>query len=301
MNGIRLALSLLLVVLPAAALPAVQKTRRPRAWAIVMAISLGAGFVLLEASLIHAALPLVFGLMGLHDLADACRRLGGHLFGGSPLFSALAGVTSLLIIQSAARGVIRSVRMNSALRRGAVGGVEAAVAGHKAVLMPLSRAWAVALPGGLPQVLLSTSLVGTLEHRELDAVVRHEMAHLRHHHVRFLLLGTAVSSGLRFLPWSGRAMTSLRLALEEWADEASAPTFEDRANVRSALRKLASMTPSALAGYRLNALEERDYVQRTGHEWGWPTAASATIPLVLGLTFTLVTHLVQVIEMAGAG
>jgi hypothetical protein len=30
-------------------------------------------------------------------------------------------------------------------------------------------------------------------------------------------------------------------------------------------------------------------------------AASATIPLVLGLTFTLVTHLVQVIEMAGGG
>ena len=96
-------------------------------------------------------------------------------------------------------------------------------------------------------------------------------------------------------------MTSLRLALEEWADEAAAPTSEDRANVRSAIRKLASMTPSALAGYRLNALEERDHRRGRGHEWGWPTAASATIPLMLGLTFTLVTHLIQVIEMAGAG
>jgi hypothetical protein len=36
-------------------------------------------------------------------------------------------------------------------------------------------------------------------------------------------------------------------------------------------------------------------------EWGGPTAASATIPLVLGITSTLVTQYVHVIEMAGAG
>lgn len=300
MNGVRLVLSLLLVALPAAALPAVRGTRRPRAWATVLAVSLGAGFVLVEASLIHASLPLIFETLGMPHLAEACRALGGHLFGGTPAFSAFAGMAALLIGANAIRGVVRSIRANSELRRGAASGVATAVGSQRAVFVPLGRRWAVAVPGGSPQVLLSPSLVGNLEQQELDAVVRHEMAHLQHHHVRFLLLGTAVNEGLRFLPWSRRAATSLRLALERWADEsASARSVDDRAQVRSALHKLASIAPSTLAGYRLTALEDDRAPASSHHEWGWPTAASAAIPLVLGLTLTLVFHLLQVIAVAG--
>jgi hypothetical protein len=301
-NAARLGLSLLLVALPAAALPAVRRTKRPRAWTSVLAVSLGAGFVLVEISLIHAALPLVFTLLGLDHLAEACRALGGHLFGDPTPFGVFAGLLAMLIGVNAYRGVTRSIRANSQLRLGASHGEVTAVGGQRAVFVPMGQRWAIAVPGGTPPVLLSTSLAGKLEQKELLAVVSHEMAHLEHHHLRFLLLGMAVSEGLSFLPWSRRSMTSLRLALERWADEsASARSSEARAHVKSALRKLASMAPSALAGYRLTALEE-DGLQTTGkHEWGWPTAASATVPLVLGLTVTLVLHLVKVTQMAGLG
>lgn len=299
MNGARLLLSLMLVASAAAVLPAVRSTRRPRAWALVLAVSLGAGFVLLEASLIHASLPFAFDMLGLDRLAAACRALGGHLFGGAAPFGAFAGVFALVIGLQAMRGVSATVRAHSALRHGASGMPSTAIAGYETAFLPLSHRWAVAIPGGSPQVLLSPSLVGALRHRELDAIVRHEMAHLHHRHVRFLLLGTAVRSGLWFLPWIERATTALRLALERWADEtAASSSSEDRASVRSALHKLASIAPSALASYRINALETPPMEAVGRREWGWSTAASGTVPLALALAVTLVLHILQVVAVA---
>lgn len=299
MNGTRLLMSLLLLALPAAALPAVRRTRRPKAWSFVLALSLGAGFILVEASLIHAALPLGFTMLGLDEFAEACRALGGHLFGGAPPFNALAGLTAAMVGVGAMRGAVQAVRANLDLRSGMSSGPSAVISGHRAVLLPLRQRLALALPDG--QVLLSRSLLEILDHEELDAVMRHEVAHLEHHHVRFLLLGATVNAGLWFLPWRSRATTALRLALERWADEsASARSGETRTHVRSALRKLASMAPSALAGYRISALEVSDE-SLPRREWGWPTAVSATVPLVVGLGVTLVIHLRQVIAVAGGG
>lgn len=299
MNGARLLLSLVLVALPAAALPAVRRTRRPREWALILTASLGAGFVLLEASLIHAALPLGFTILGLDRLAEICRAMGGHLFGAAPQFSAFAGLLAIMVGAQAVRGALLTVRANSELRQDAERETVTPIAGHPSVVLPLGNRWAVAIPGGNPQVVLSSTLVRTLERNELDAVMRHEMAHLEHHHVRFLLLGAAVNAGLWFLPWRQRANTSLRLVLERWADEASARSAEARANVRSAVDKLASLAPSALASYRITALEPFDADQPAGREWGWPTAASATVPLALALAVTLVLHLSRVMTMAG--
>lgn len=297
MNGVRLVLSLLLVALPAMALPAVRRTRRPQAWAVVLALSLGAGFVLFEAALIHAGLPLGFTLLGLHELAAACRAMGGHLFGDPAPFSAVSGFLAAVIGTQGVRGATMTIRANSKLRRSAARGHPTPVAGQLAVFLPLRNRWAVAIPGGGPHIVLSSALVDTLERRELDAVVHHEMAHLEHHHVRFLLLGAAVTSGLWFLPWTRRAREALHLALERWADEtASARSREARAHVRSALNKLASLAPSRLAGDRVRALEANAIVSP---EWGWPTVASATVPLAVALAVTLVIHLSQVIALAG--
>ena len=299
MNGARLVLSLFLVALPAILLPVVRRTQRPRVWAVILSASMGAGFVLVELSLIHAALPLGLTLLGLDRLAAACRSLGGHLFGDPVAFGASAGLLAVVIAVSAFRGVLRSLRVTSELRRGVSGGSVTAVGGQIAAYLPLGQRWAVAVPGGSPPVLLSSSLPKELEYSELTAVVNHEMAHLRHHHVRFLLLGTAVSEGLRFLPWSRRSMTALRLALELWADEsASARSSEARDAVRSALRKLISISPSALASARLSALEGAGAGGTRRHEWEWATAVSATVPLVIALAVTLVMHLAQVIQIA---
>lgn len=299
MNGTRIVLSLLLVAFPALALPVVRRTRNPKSWAVVLTASLGAGFVLVEASLIHSALPAIFSLLAMDELAAACRALGGHLFGATPAFAAVAAVVATSSGVRAALGGMRTVRIHSSLRLGMTQATRTAIGGHEAALVPLPNRLAMALPGPSPQILISDTLVTQLPRAELNAVVRHEAAHLRNHHLRFLLLNTVVGSGLWFLPWIGRATKTLMLALERWADEeASSGSSAEREQVRSALRKLSDLAPSALAGDRISALET------TGGEeaavLSWSAAAWTVVPLALALSWTLARHLLQVIEVASA-
>lgn len=301
MNGARLVMSLLLVGFPALVLPVVRRAAKPKWWAIVLTASLGAGFVLVEASLIHAALPAAFSLLSMDELAAACRALGGHLFGATPAFAGLAAIVATSSGVKAALGGVQTMRMHASLRHGAAHASRTAIGGHVTALVPLTNHWAMALPGPSPQILVSDTLVATLQVPELDAVVRHEAAHLRHHHLRFLLLGTVVGSGLWFLPWTRRATRALNLALERWADEeATSGSTEGREHVRSALRKLSQLTPSALAGDRISALETVAGDGEGATTSSWPAAASVVVPLALALALTLVHHLLQVIEVASA-
>ena len=297
MNGVRLVLALNLVTLPALALPLIRRARHPGAWAVVTVFSIGAGFVLFEAGLIHAALPLAFSLLGADELAAACRRLGGHLLGASPAFGAVAGFLALTVAVRTVIGVSASVRANARLREGAVHGIRTAVAGHSAVLLPMRDRIAVAIPGPAPFILVSKSLVADLRLVELIAVVRHEIAHLRRHHQRFLLVGTGVGHGLWFIPLVPRAITALRLALERWADEESADTASEREHVRSALHKLGASS-STLIEDRLNALDPPRGETKDSSAWGWSVAVSAIVPLGLALAATLLLHLTRVIQTA---
>lgn len=300
MNGTRLAMSLVLVAIPALAFPIVRKTGRPKWWAILLTASFGAGFVLLEVSLIHAALPVVFTLLGLRQLAAACRSLGGHLFGANPEFAGVALALAVTSGVGAIRGARATLRMHASLRIGSDRSDHLAVGGHDTILVPFSGAAALALPGASPRILVSESLVAALEARELSAVVRHEAAHLDHHHATFMIMGNLVRSGLWFVPWIRRSARSLTLALERWADEEASSESEDRReSIRSALRKLSQFSPSPMAGDRITALGAG-----TGHRaraaLGWSAAASAVLPLAFALVFTLVNHLIQVIHVAGA-
>lgn len=297
MNGVRLVLALTLVTLPALALPLIRRGRRPGAWAVVTVFSIGAGFVILMAGMIHAALPLVFALVGADGLAAACRRLGGHLFGASPVFGAGAGLLALTMAVRAMIGVSASVQVNARLRKGAVQGIPTAIAGHKAVFLPIRERIAVAIPGPSPLVLLSQSLVEDLRKAELIAVVRHEMAHLRRHHQRFLLVGIGVGYGLWFIPWVPRAITALRLALERWADEDSATSPWERKHVRSALHKLGNATSDPIHD-RLKALDPLRPPTMSSPMMGWSIAMSAVVPLGLALAATLVLHLTRVMQAA---
>lgn len=297
MNGVRLGLALMLVAFPALVLPVVRHARHPGAWAVVTVFTTGTGFVLLEAGLIHAALPLVFSLLGADELAAACRRLGGHLFEASPAFGAIAGLLASTVAVRTVIGINATVRANASLREGAVHGIQTAVAGHSAVLLPMRERIAVAIPGSSPCILLSESLVTDLRLVELIAVVRHEVAHLRRHHQRFLLVGTGVGYGLWFIPWVPRAMTALRLALERWADEESAASPSEREHVRSALHKLGTAT-STLIDDRLRALDPPRADATDSRVWGWSVAVSAVVPLGLALAATLALHLTQVIQTA---
>lgn len=304
MNGARLGLSLVLLAVPALCTPLVLRARHPSAWAMVAASSLGAGFVLFEVSLIHASLPLAFTLLGLDGLARACRQLGGHLFGAAPPFSAMAGVTALVVLIRAGRGLHRLVTANQLLHEGRELGTRAAVGNVEVVSVPFTERLALAVPGASPLVLVSRGVLANLALSEVAVVVRHEVAHLRHRHIRFLLVGAAVRSGLGFLPWVGWSEDSLRLALERWADEEAADGQVERwEHVKSALAKLSAGLPRADEGTVAArvAAAERAAARVSGvGAWSWRTVAAAVFPMAAALLVTLVVHLADVLRVAGA-
>lgn len=294
MNGVRLGGALLLIALPALIRPIVQRSRRPGVWAVVSVFSLGTGFVLVEAGLIHATLPHLFSALGAERLAEACRHLGGHLFGGSSWFGLLAGFLAVTVAARMMSAVAHTTRAYSVFRHDASDLTQTRLAGQDTVLAPISSRTALAVPGRSPYILLSLPLVADLHSGELAAVIRHEASHLRNHHERFLLVGTVVGHSLWFVPWAARAAATLRLALERWADEEAASGPSEREQVRSALSKLGN---SPLVFDRLRALHGPEAVTAAPHAGGW-SAASVIIPLGLALVVTLVLHLIKVFQTA---
>lgn len=295
MNGTRLAVALLLLAMPALLLPVIRRTRRPARWAALIAVSMVGGFVILEVGLVHASLPVMFTLAGAEDLAESCRRLGGHLFHASPPFGAGAGILAIAIAGRTVASVLRSSRLYGDLRVGAELGTRTEIEGHLTVLVPMTSRVAVALPGGSPQILLSESLTVDLELEELNAVVRHEIAHLRHRHLVPLTVGNGVGWGLWFLPWMSRSSRTLRLALERWADEEAAENPVKRGHIRSAMLKLDS-SESTLVVDRLRALDLPPVA--TGHSpaLSWSMAFGAILPLAMGLGVTLIVHISRVLQ-----
>jgi Zn-dependent protease with chaperone function len=109
------------------------------------------------------------------------------------------------------------------------------------------RPFAVTLPGGAGQIVISSALLEILDEDERRVVVAHERAHARYRHDRYLLaaeLAAAAVPPLRAL--ARRASYSI----ERWADEAAAAACGDRQLVARTLGKVAlhSNTPT-VAGF----------------------------------------------------
>lgn len=301
MNGARLLVSLLLLAVPALVHPLVPRARYPARWAVLIALLLGGGFVLLELSLVHASLPLVFELLGLPAMAAACRSLGGHLLGAPPVFSAFTGMLALGISLGALRSAHRVAdAQRRLLRCSEAVGSSLTIGGIEVVSVPVTDATALAVPGSPPTVMVSQGLISSLGAHQLAAVVRHEQAHLRRRHAPLVLLGAAVSGGLAFLPWMRVSERSLRLALERWADDEAAVGGEDyRRQVAAALRKVVELAVGAT-----ELLEARLHPGglsggAAGVEvWGWRSVVAGVLPLVVGLAVTLVIHLADVARVA---
>lgn len=189
--------------------------------------------------------------------------LGTALPGGA-LSGLAAAAAAVLLASMATRQMLRARRTRRAVRVEPTLGRHRAGEGHDLVVLPSRRLFAYGIAGQPSQVVVSDGLVGTLAEHELAAVLRHEAAHLRHHHQRPLLVASVVEHTLGAVPLVRRSAAVLRCALERWADEEAATSEADRASVRSALVRVteamvagevAAFVTAATVAERLEALQ----------------------------------------------
>ena len=139
-------------------------------------------------------------------------------------------------------GLVRARRSARELRVESCVGVHHRRTSCDMVVLPTTELLAASIGGAQPQILLSAGLVAALEPGELRAVVRHEEAHIRHRHHRYLLLASAVDHAFAYLPLVRRSTDTMRGALERWADEdAAGTTSTERVDVRAALQRVTAL------------------------------------------------------------
>lgn len=110
-----------------------------------------------------------------------------------------------------------------------------------------------------PRLMLSTALVNELRHDELEAVLRHESAHLRHRDPARILIARALGVALAFIPLTPLIVRTYLCRRELTADDESVSGMGDVAPLASALqRMLAVMQPAAFRSLAVGALSATD-------------------------------------------
>lgn len=209
----------------------------PKEWSYLSAAAVAGGLVLVEIGLLLVALPMILRIFGLPALADACERLLGPVLVGGPAAGWVAAVAAVVLAVAAWRSVARARALRRRLEEEVWLGDRDRIGTTDIVVLPLGVPFAVALDGAEPCIVVSRELRAVLTGEQLDAVVRHEAAHLAAHHGRLLLLAAVLQDSLAWLlPPLRASAVALRLAVERWADEqAAAGSSETRAALRSAL------------------------------------------------------------------
>jgi Zn-dependent protease with chaperone function len=230
-----------LLSIPACARP-LGRRLPPAEWTKICAGLLAAGALVIQASLVVQAAPTMLRSVGLDSVAELCEHaLGTVVPGGAPVGIA-AAVAATLTALLAGRSVLAARRIQRMATVEREIGWHAAWCGHHLVVLPSRTPVAFSIGGRPAQVVMSQGLISALSDDQLAAVLRHEVAHIRHHHQRYLLLAGAVQRSLGLLPLVGQGVAALRCAVERWADEeAAGPRSTGRASVHAALLRVAEL------------------------------------------------------------
>lgn len=112
--------------------------------------------------------------------------------------------------------------------------------------------------------MVTTGLMDQVSPAVIEVILAHETVHARSRHHRFLAVAGGVQAGLGWLAPVRRAVGSLRLSLERWADEdASQSSLHGRGEVKYALLSVCLAGAPGAAGFgepemvsaRVSALE----------------------------------------------
>ncbi len=278
----------------------------PSAWARWCVHTVWLGTLSLELGLVTTSLPTVLRAFGVPALARACAHALAPLQPGGSIGGWAAAGGSLWLFGTVLIGWRRA---RSAQARGFVEpliGHHARRYGVDVVVLPSSVPLAYSVKGRRAQVVLTDGLVHSLRPEELDAVLRHELAHLRRHHQSYLTIAVAVETA--FGPLARIVTGEFRLAIERAADEDATSCDPRRrkllqtALLTSATQRraaVATLSPATLVAERIHALGRAP--TRPGLSTRLlvhtPTAAaSLTAVAVLSISTAHISH---VIVMAG--
>ena len=217
---------------------------RPDEWRRLNRAAIRLGLATAALGLVAAAVPLALDATGVDPAVDVCHHLLGPAAPGASVVGGASLAMSVAFVAVAWSARWRSRRLQRSAR------IETCVGEHRCltdatlVVLPTDAVVAYATPGAPPQVVVSRGLVGALTSDELEAVVRHELTHLRNGHHRDLVLAGVVDAALGWLPGLRASTTALRLSLERSADEVAA----DQPGARDAVRRALLKTTETILG-----------------------------------------------------
>jgi Zn-dependent protease with chaperone function len=141
---------------------------------------------------------------------------------------------------------------------------------------------AYCVPARTRLIVVSSGALDRLEDGELQAVLAHERAHLRHRHHVILTVVDSLAAALAWLPTFRAARRDLPLLLEMTADEIAARRW-GRATVAAALRKLA-ISPSPAGGLAAGGSDHSQLDKRLARLETSPPADDAQVRRLTRIT-----------------
>jgi len=143
---------------------------------------------------------------------------------------------------------------------------------------PIPNAYTFAMRGKQPFIVIHTSLIELLTPEEIQAVIAHELGHLKCEHGVYLTLANLVILAANQLsPWGTMLTQGLQTQLMEWVrcaeftcDRAALLATQDPRIVMSVLMKLSGGSPSLAPQLNLDAFvaQARTYDQISSTELG---------------------------------
>ncbi|MBD2483708.1 M48 family metallopeptidase [Planktothrix sp. FACHB-1365] len=143
---------------------------------------------------------------------------------------------------------------------------------------PVPNAYTFAMRGKQPFIVIHTSLIELLTSEEIQAVIAHELGHLKCEHGVYLTLANLVVLAANQLsPWGAILAQGLQAQLMEWlrcaeftCDRAALLATQDPRVVMSVLMKLSGGSPSLASQLNLDAFvaQARTYDQISRTELG---------------------------------
>ncbi len=144
---------------------------------------------------------------------------------------------------------------------------------------PVPNAYTMAMRGKQPFIMLHTALIDLLEPEEIQAVIAHELGHLKCEHGVYLTLANllVLASNQLPLPWGPVVTQGLQSQLMTWVqcaefscDRAALLATQDPKITMSVLMKLCGGSPKLAAQLNLNAFiaQARDYDQASQTDLG---------------------------------